>query len=74
MIIDKLNKWTMYILKKSFHKSTLIKQKPVWQFECVKCKGEWTMSDKGGVQPIFDRPYITCPHCSKKAKPEKSYE
>ncbi len=74
MVLGKLNKWTMDILKKSKHEARLVKQKPVWTFTCFKCKGEWTMSDKDGVQPIFERPYVTCPHCSKKAEPEKMYE
>jgi len=74
MILDKLNKWSMDILKKRNHKATLVKHNPIWNFSCDKCTGEWHMTDKGGIQPIFDRPYITCPHCSKKAKPEKSYE
>tara|TARA_R100000152_G_C6697963_1_gene128121 strand:+ start:59 stop:283 length:225 start_codon:yes stop_codon:yes gene_type:complete len=74
MILDKLNKWTMDILKTSKHKAELVKQKPVWNFTCFKCKGEWMMSDKDGVQPIFERTYITCPHCSKKARAEKMNE
>ena len=70
-ILNKLNKWTMDVLKKSEHEARLVKQKPIWTFFCIKCNGEWTMSDKNGVEPIFDRPYITCPHCSKKAMPKK---
>jgi len=73
-MLEKLNKWTMDILKKDTHKARLVKHVPVWKFSCNKCTGKWQMSDQNGVQPIFERPYITCPHCSKKAKPEKSYE
>jgi len=70
MILEKLNKWTMDILKKQTHSAKLVLN-PKFDFTCYKCKGEWTMADKGGVLKIFDRPYISCPHCRAKAKPVK---
>ena len=33
---------------------------------------EWTMSDKEGYTKIFERPYVSCPHCGSKAKPIKN--
>jgi DNA-directed RNA polymerase subunit RPC12/RpoP len=66
-----LNKWSMNVFKKIKHTAKLIETEPIWRFTCIKCTGEWTMMDKKGVEPIFKRSYVTCPHCSKKAKPEK---
>jgi len=67
-MFDKLNKWSMDMFLKSIHHVKL--ETPKFLFTCTKCTGEWSMKDKKGIEPIFDRPYITCPHCSKKAKPE----
>ena len=66
-----LNKWSMDFLKKSFHKAEQVVEKPKWKFTCFKCTGEWIMYDKDGIEPIFNRPYITCPHCRTKAKVKK---
>jgi DNA-directed RNA polymerase subunit RPC12/RpoP len=72
MIIDKLNKWSYDIFKKSFHNAKLVVYDPKWVFTCSKCNGEWTMGDKDGIEPIFARPYVTCPHCRKKARPKRT--
>ena len=71
VVLEKLNKWTFDMLKKSTHKAQVIIEEPKWKFSCFKCTGEWIMSDSKDMQPIFDRGYISCPHCRKKAKPEK---
>ena len=72
MVLGKLNKWTFDILKKSEHKAKLITEKPKWIFTCFKCNGEWMMGDKEGMEDIFKRPYVSCPHCRAKAVPSKA--
>ncbi len=66
-----LNKWSMDIFKKSFHRAEQVIEDPKWKFTCFKCKGEWIMSDKKGIEPIFNRQYISCPHCRAKAEISK---
>jgi len=65
------NKWSMDVFKKNLHTVNQIIEKPKWNFKCYKCNGEWIMSDKEGIEPIFDRSYISCPHCRAKAKVKK---
>jgi len=62
------NKWSMDIFKKCFHTVEKIIVKTSWKFTCYKCTGEWVMSDKDGIEPIFNREFISCPHCRSKAK------
>ena len=71
-VLNKLNIWTMDFLKKSTHEAKLITEKPKWIFNCSKCTGEWSMGDKEGIENVFNRPYVSCPHCGKKAKPSKA--
>ena len=61
----------MDIFKKSFHKVELVVEEPKWKFTCHKCDGEWIMMEKKGLEPIFSRPYVSCPHCRTKAKVKK---
>ena len=70
-MLEKLNRWTMDILKKQTHSAKLILN-PKYEFTCYKCGGEWTMSDQDGYVKILERPYISCPHCRAKAKPIKN--
>jgi len=63
-----LNKWSMDFLKKSKHSARLVVDTK-YVFTCYKCGGEWSMKDTKGIEPIFDRPYISCPHCRAKAEP-----
>ena len=70
-MFEKLNKWSMDILKKQRHLAKLVIDTK-YVFTCFKCTGEWTMADKKGIEQIFNRPYISCPHCRTKAQPIKN--